>query len=616
MGLQIWLPLIGDMHNQGMSGVTVTSTSATVDANGKIGSCMKIVDAVDLYYAPDFGTGSFSFCGWFKFNKAEITTKVSTLTINATYKQPTGNLIGNNSYGGIGITWNANNVYADGAFNSMSIMGTIRTSTISARNTGSFAVSFDTWIHIALLWDYEAKKLSIYKDGIHYASTTTPDFSDAVIRSLCINYPGVWSGNGPNTTIPFRANDIRVYNHCLSAKEVKEISKGLVTHYSFGQSPLFSKMLTENLQGITLNDGSTWVKLMHHNNPAANLFTTSNCKNNEAENLYSKLYLIETDANFKSTDGYYEYLVKEKATSASTETTIRMKQTSNPATTSTITGVVIVDAGTAPTARLIGLKHNGSSAYMHNGSSWWCAVGAWNRYNGGIPGFLDTVTSGYLDFYMRIDSGTYGNSKIYDVSGNKNDGTLNGTTTTIDSVSPRYSHSIHLKNSGDNITIPMPQLHTFTYSFWFKRDRVSQSNREMLMTGWYGVSFELNPNNTLTFKCACTSSHVERNVVTSFVFSSTEVWYHVAFTHTDGVGSKIYVNGNLEKTASFTDLIDYTSSTARIGYYSSSLYFLGQYSDFRIYGIELSADDIKELYNVSNSIDNKGNLLTYELKEV
>jgi hypothetical protein len=39
MALQVWLPLNGDLHNQGLSNVTVTNNGATVDNNGKIGKC-------------------------------------------------------------------------------------------------------------------------------------------------------------------------------------------------------------------------------------------------------------------------------------------------------------------------------------------------------------------------------------------------------------------------------------------------------------------------------------------------------------------------------------------------------------------------------------------------
>ena len=39
MSLVVWLPLNGDLHNQGCSNVSVTNTSATVNTAGKIGSC-------------------------------------------------------------------------------------------------------------------------------------------------------------------------------------------------------------------------------------------------------------------------------------------------------------------------------------------------------------------------------------------------------------------------------------------------------------------------------------------------------------------------------------------------------------------------------------------------
>ena len=48
------------------------------------------------------------------------------------------------------------------------------------------------------------------------------------------------------------------------------------------------------------------------------------------------------------------------------------------------------------------LLNKNSNAAMHNGSTWWCACGSYTAYNGGIPGFFDTVTTGRLRFYIRI----------------------------------------------------------------------------------------------------------------------------------------------------------------------------------------------------------------------
>jgi hypothetical protein len=46
--------------------------------------------------------------------------------------------------------------------------------------------------------------------------------------------------------------------------------------------------------------------------------------------------------------------------------------------------------------------NKGHSACLHNGNVWWCACGSWTDYGGGIPGFGNKVTTGYLDLYIRI----------------------------------------------------------------------------------------------------------------------------------------------------------------------------------------------------------------------
>ena len=48
MSLIVWLPLNGDLENQGLSNITITNNGATVDNNGKIGKCYR------------FGNGSAS----------------------------------------------------------------------------------------------------------------------------------------------------------------------------------------------------------------------------------------------------------------------------------------------------------------------------------------------------------------------------------------------------------------------------------------------------------------------------------------------------------------------------------------------------------------------------
>jgi hypothetical protein len=39
LALRVWLPLTGTLENKGVSNVTITNNGATINANGKIGSC-------------------------------------------------------------------------------------------------------------------------------------------------------------------------------------------------------------------------------------------------------------------------------------------------------------------------------------------------------------------------------------------------------------------------------------------------------------------------------------------------------------------------------------------------------------------------------------------------
>jgi hypothetical protein len=48
MGLQIWLPLDGNLENKGLTDVTITANGTVSYANGKIGQCLSCNSATFL----------------------------------------------------------------------------------------------------------------------------------------------------------------------------------------------------------------------------------------------------------------------------------------------------------------------------------------------------------------------------------------------------------------------------------------------------------------------------------------------------------------------------------------------------------------------------------------
>ena len=209
MSLQVWLPLNGDLHNQGLADITVTNNGATVDNNGKIGKCYYFngnsqylqlsKSLVNLY------TNDFSWAIWLKPTDSTrgiiFSEYASAGSSNIAFE-----LLANRN---IRIYWAGSPDWSTG-----------------------ITIAQNTWSHVAIT--RHINTLKVYVNGILKATksdaTLTNKTSSSFIR-LGDDYRG-------GTTVSYMGymNDARIYDHCLSDKEIEEIAKGLILHYKLNDS--------------------------------------------------------------------------------------------------------------------------------------------------------------------------------------------------------------------------------------------------------------------------------------------------------------------------------------------------------------------------------------------
>jgi len=146
-----------------------------------------------------------------------------------------------------------------------------------------------------------------------------------------------------------------------------------------------------------------------------------------------------------------------------------------------------------------------------------------------------------------------------------------------------------------------------------------------------GFNIENTVTNSLTFSvCVYTNAgqtstaYIDTNSRAAILKTDiTSGWHMFTYVY-ETTGCSCYLDGELYQTKSYTSYgIYYNINSSRLflgceanGMNPSGPYFNGQESDFRVYATALSADDIKELYNTSASIDNKGNVYAREVVEI
>lgn len=205
MSLLVWLPLTKDLRNQGINGATVINNGATYSSTGgKLGGCYSFDGSDDYFQLSNInlnGMPELSISFWCYSTAAER-----------------------------GI------ILFRGAAQFRLHLCTHRIRFRDSNNTASLReipftdVPLNTWTHLTYV--YNRGEIWVYQNGIEVAHNTSYYHSNSVFLSDLDEYRiGRIQSTSGNAYFSGRLNDIRIYDHCLSEMEVKQLSQGLVLHY-------------------------------------------------------------------------------------------------------------------------------------------------------------------------------------------------------------------------------------------------------------------------------------------------------------------------------------------------------------------------------------------------
>ena len=558
MSLLIWLPLISDLHNRGLSDSTITNNGATLNANGKLGGCYSFNGSssylLGTHNVITNNTDDWSFSCWMKLN---ATTQGQCLFSCRNGASSTGITVfyyGSQWLVDDGVRW---------------------------QFTPTVTIAKATWYHICVVRKKGIGKY-LYVNGALDSSTTTVGTQSTVNTSYYAigssqNSTSTVSGNPVNGYL----SDARFYDEALSQKQIKLLSQGLVAHYTLGDRYLegTTNLVTSYTAGgrTTLIEGGKAVQTTGEN-------SDTYFRINLSSSLVSgTTYTLSMYARGISSDSYWGFRFNNNA--------------SFPF-----------------------YVYSGYNTYTFTATSE--LVGVLNPLIDDVnrPDWANKATFYNIQLEAKDHStgyagmgGTRDETTVYDSSGYNYHGTASGTLT-VSSDAPRYSVSTQF-SSGSHIDTALVTggfANTYTFAWW---GYIVNYTSHMMWGFSDGNRLNLymsNNGNNFYWNTGDGSANPFGSIKPS---DYKYAWHYFTITG-DGTTSKLYIDGEFKANATAYRRI--TGSTIYMnGWNSGTMYNCnGKLSDFRLYSTCLSADDIRELYQVGASIDRSGNMYAYEFNEV
>lgn len=583
MSLQIWLPFNGHYKNQGLLGDAQINYAAPSFINdsekGSVcsGGSLKIsAEQAKILFSPN----EFSFACWVK--PISASDNGCTLFGNDGMEPPNDREFTIFLYPttlDLHYSWqneSDTNIAASALISNFFIL--------------------NKWTHVAIT--YKNQTINIYKNGVLYRTET----SNIIKRTQF--FETILMSNLSNVDL----SDYRVYNHCLSPLEIKQLSVGLIGHYPLNQFEKSSKNLIDNSKSL-----SNWIGYDEKTSNgmfSVAKFTYTNINEHYIDMRYSGPFNVESNT-------YYTFSFFAKA---SRNLTFRsyFYNNNNP------DGYAIVSTKNSL----------GNTSADNDGGIDTNAITIWKKYwiiwktgpHVTLP--LELILARFINtsnskddtiwiYAPKLEKGYNENpqwtpgfgdgdwSQIeYDISGLTNNIPLSEDINPLFvSDTARYSGSYNFNEVGQTIGTRehIKPTKNVSISAWVKSskiDTVTEPNVDV-----DGINIYVN--NSGIIHLVGTFGDLNSGV------SCIDKWTHACGTY-DGTTVKLYINGVLKSSKSYSFDLKYIKGAAISSDSKSGI--TCKVSDFRIFSTALKDDYITDLYNMGAAVSS-GTLAAYELNE-
>lgn len=601
MALRVWLPLNGDLNNQGLSDIEFTNENTSnivIDNNGKIGKCYKRTSKQTAGRIKSTTTmnfkGDLSICCWALVTECVGDTANGLVSMHSHV---------NNTGFGITVKQVSTSDYriscSTGKGNDRTYMSYYGTSNIKG-----------AWHHLALTYNNTTHIFQLWVDGI---VEKTQSYTNVSQNDYIMLFDWSTTYNGVNYRPACLLNDVRIYDHCLSPKEVSELAKGLVLHYKLADPYLEATTNLGNKLSSSCYNGAT---NKYNYGTATDMYKTSGTfQGRQCEkvymgtsglNAYPYIYFdafsaagatiqtlsfdyfptIGTTIIPYSYSGTYNWSWTTDTTSgnATNASAISIPVVMNQWNHITVTAQKY---DTTNTTRGIGYIRLGAGAHTSDINNYWLFANIQIEAKDHATGYTPSSRSAATEI---IDSSGYGYNGLLTAGRNiyvyKDSIKYSAST-----MFPLYSSATGQWASIKDAAILSKALTSCTISWWGKY----KTSKSLLLTGQTTSYYLAAGNNTFYHAGVSGGTWYQDGIAKATPIYEANIWHHYAVS---GINLSTWTQMLLNNYGS-----------------ADSWSINGQISDFRIYSTALSAAAVKDLYDTSAEIDNKGNLFVREVAE-